>query len=301
MESKILKAFRYSCKKTDARVEILDTEKVEGVNRLLIGYETEKGEKVRSFLFLPETKEKVPLAVALHPHDFDYSIGKSEVAGYRGDVLKAYGKFFAQKGFAVICLDFLCFESRRELPFNLPENAHNDDDEKNRASYLMYDGSSLCAKALNDGVKAIDASLTFDCVDENRVFSVGYGTGGRIALLLALADQRVKGYLSFESAMLVSERKKNYQNIDCMSVFPGMLPDCDYDKIFASVAPKFGYISVSEKSCSNQEYEKIVECVQDSYKKSGGIFHAEFCKDVSKCLDYEKAFCFLKDTEILKQ
>ena len=123
----------------DVRAKRYESEACAGFERILIEYEVAPEERVRSFLLLPEGSGRLPLCVAIHPHEFDYSCGKSEVAGLGtlGRPENAYGAALARAGFAVLCPDLLTFEARRELPYNLPENAHVDEDEKVRASYLL--------------------------------------------------------------------------------------------------------------------------------------------------------------------
>ena len=272
----------YSGKRYQGPVKRYESERCEGFERILIEYAVGPDERVRSFLLLPEGGGSVPLCVAIHPHEFDYSAGKSEVAGLGtlGKAENAYGAALAKAGFAVLCPDLLTFEARRELPYNLPENAHVDEDEKVRASYLYYDGSSLQANALNDLSAGIDAALTFDRIDKSRIFAFGHEVGGQEALWLALADDRVRGYVSSCGASLVSERAKTYENIDCLAVYPDLYRLGDYDVVSGLRPDKFAFLTFPRESVRfpGESAARIKTAVECAYGENG-LLSAEWTED----------------------
>ena len=72
--------------------EILETESFEGYDRLRVSYFVSPGERVESFVLVPQNLTAlVPAVVCHHRHNNDWMIGKSEIVGLAGDPCEAIG------------------------------------------------------------------------------------------------------------------------------------------------------------------------------------------------------------------
>jgi len=91
---------------------VIDQVDGDGFTRSLIQYSVPDGDRIEAFLFQP-TDETLPGAVlALHQHNSQWTIGKSEIAGSVGDPLQAFGPALARRGVTVLAPDAVGFESR---------------------------------------------------------------------------------------------------------------------------------------------------------------------------------------------
>src|SRR5699024_2567768 len=71
------------------------------------------GRVIPAIYLRPAGKKNLPAMVAVHQHNGEFHLGKSEPAGLAGDPNMAYGMELAQLGCAVIIPDLACFEQRR--------------------------------------------------------------------------------------------------------------------------------------------------------------------------------------------
>jgi dienelactone hydrolase len=97
----------------NARVE--KAEPKEGYRLETVSYELEPGERVTSFLLLPEGASAARPAPGLcvwHQHAGQYGNGKYEPAGLRGSAMHHTGVALAREGYVVLCPDALGFGDR---------------------------------------------------------------------------------------------------------------------------------------------------------------------------------------------
>jgi hypothetical protein len=75
-----------------------------------VEYDVEHDERVAAFVLVPKHRPKLcPGIVAHHQHAGQWDLGKSEVAGLRGDPDQAYGKELAERGYIVFAPDAVGF------------------------------------------------------------------------------------------------------------------------------------------------------------------------------------------------
>ncbi|HXG46088.1 MAG TPA: alpha/beta fold hydrolase [Methylomirabilota bacterium] len=118
---------------------------------------------------------KLPAVIWLHPSSSSHGY----TAGYRrGDHPHVT---LARQGFAVFAFDQIGHGSRLE---------------EASAFFLRYPRWSLLGKQVEDTLAAVEALQHLDLVDTNRVYLVGYGMGGRVALHAGALDERVAGVVS---------------------------------------------------------------------------------------------------------
>ncbi len=92
-------------------VRVLSSIEEDGVERKLVQYISRDGEEIQAFLLVPNGPLQGAV-LALHQHNSQWEIGKSEVAGLVGDPLQAFGPPLARQGIMVLAPDSVGFESR---------------------------------------------------------------------------------------------------------------------------------------------------------------------------------------------
>lgn len=140
---------------------------------------------VACLLYKPRTPGPWPAAVAIHQHNNEYKLGKSELAGLAGDRNAAYGLKLAQRGFIVAMPDLTCFETRRP---------RGDDDARNElltAMTSLVRGGSLHSRYVMDVLSVARYLEAHEHVD-GAVSVIGHSLGGQIALLALAVDEKIR-------------------------------------------------------------------------------------------------------------
>ena len=171
-----------------------------------------------------------PLPVVIWLHAYAYATGYSRWVNAAFDSL-------TQKGFAILAFDQLGFGTRGP-------DVHD--------FYEQYPHWSLLGKMICDTRGAIDALSGLEYIDHSRIYLIGYALGGRVGLVTAALDNRVKAVASvcgFDPLQHTSpgdgtEGVRHYSHLH------GLLPRLgffageesrlpfDYDRVLALVAPR---------------------------------------------------------------
>lgn len=76
-----------------------------------VTYCTERDERISAYVCIPKHLSlKAPAVYCHHQHNFDFTLGKSEVVGLAGDPDQAYASELAQRGFITFAPDAIAFE-----------------------------------------------------------------------------------------------------------------------------------------------------------------------------------------------
>jgi pimeloyl-ACP methyl ester carboxylesterase len=141
------------------------------------------------------------------------------------------------RGFAVVAFDQIGFGTRvRDA----------------REFYRRYPKWSLMGKMVADTRAAIDAAAALSIVDPQRVSIVGYALGGKVGLLTAALDDRVKALAVVDGfdPLRLDTRDKGTEGISQYSHLHGLIPrfgffvghedrlPLDFDEVLALVAPR---------------------------------------------------------------
>ena len=113
-----------------------------------VSYAGDEGD-VPALLLVPEHPCGAGV-VALHQHNSQWHLGKSEVAGLAGEPLQAFGPALARAGIVVLGPDAVGFEDRRHSGPGIDER---DDDWLqyfNEMAYRLVSGRLLVTTVLGD-------------------------------------------------------------------------------------------------------------------------------------------------------
>ena len=203
------------------------------------------GDGLRADLYYPlgpDGKAKPgPLPVVVWLHAYAYATGYSRWVNAAFDSL-------TQKGFAVLAFDQLGFGTR------CPD-FHD--------FYQQYPRWSLLGKMVCDTRGVLDALSALDYIDHSRIYMIGYALGGKVGLLTAALDERVKAVASvcgFDPLQHTApgdgtEGVRHYSHLH------GLLPRLgffageearlpfDFDRVLALVAPRPALIVTPTLDC----------------------------------------------------
>ena len=159
-----------------------------------------KRDKIKGFLLEPE-KPNGKAAIALHQHNLEFGLGKSEVAGLRTGKRgreQQYGLELAKMGYHVLCFDFLPFEDRMI--------GHEEFGAYGGERLVKQEGSLDGLELM--GIHVLDVMRGIDILNKegfNEIGVVGHSLGGMVSAYSMACDERIKagasncGMGSFES------------------------------------------------------------------------------------------------------
>lgn len=244
----IIKCLGHFSKRVDLDINELESINMGDYVRKLIEYHVEKCdediriqnkeiiEKVQAYVLIPKkVNQKLPGIIAIHQHNSNWKIGKSEVVGITNNSMYSYGLDLVKQGYVVIAPDILCFESR------LGNDEYGKDKEGQRfferfeAFKLITEGSTLQAKTLNDLSATIDVLSSFEFVDSNRIGVIGHSLGGQEAIWLSWYDKRVKVTASSCGVSCIKDIFEKGISHNSWMYIPGLLNICDMDDIIRDI------------------------------------------------------------------
>jgi len=211
----------------------------------LVSYNLEEDERVASIILKPKNDTgRQPAILAIHQHNDEYHLGKSEVAGWdvNGNLpqlnpMYAYGQDLVKRGYVVICPDMLCFEERHDQ--------HIINSERDAAGHEIFEftkriqlGSSLLAKYLHDMSVAVDMLCTLDYVDSSRIGVIGHSLGGQSSLYMTWFDDRIKVGASSCGFSTLSTILRDRINHNKSMYIPGFSSYADTYDVLCDIAPR---------------------------------------------------------------
>jgi pimeloyl-ACP methyl ester carboxylesterase len=192
------------------------------------------GDGLRADLYYPLGPDgqmkpgRLPVVIWLHAYAY--------ATGYSRWVNQAFD-FLTGKGFAILAFDQLAFGTRGP-------DFHD--------FYRQYPHWSLLGRMVCDTRGVIDALSTLDCIDHDRIYMIGYALGGKVGLVTAALDERVKAVASvcgFDPLQHTAPGDGS-EGVGHYSHLHGLLPRLgffageearlpfDYDRVLALVAPR---------------------------------------------------------------
>jgi pimeloyl-ACP methyl ester carboxylesterase len=187
-------------------------------------------------LKLDEDAPRLPAMIWLHPESIACGYSGAYVVGER------HPATLAKAGFVALAFDQIGNGSR------ITEGTR---------FYERYSKWSLAGKMVRDALSAVEAARSLPYVDPDKVYLVGFGTGGTIAAFAAALDERVAGaavVCGFTPMRTdTSDRPTGGIARHCLWQGGGLLPrlgffakndddvsriPIDFDEILASIAPR---------------------------------------------------------------
>jgi pimeloyl-ACP methyl ester carboxylesterase len=225
------------------------------------------GDGLRADLYYPLAPngqpQPGPLPVVIWLHAYAYATGYSRWVDAAFDSL-------IQKGFAILAFDQLGFGTRGP-------DVHD--------FYHQYPHWSLLGKMVCDTRGVIDALCTLDCIDHSRVSMIGYALGGKVGLVTAALDERVKAVASVcgVDALQHTAPGDGMEGVRHYSHLHGLLPRLgffvgeesrlpfDYDRVLALVAPRPALIVAPtlDRYARVEDVRREVEEVRRVYEHYG--------------------------------
>lgn len=193
---------------------------------------------VPAYLLVPDgVEEPRPAVVALHQHNGEYELGKSEVAGLAGDPQQDIGRRLVEAGFVVLAPDAIAFEERRG---RIQQGGAY---ERYVAMDELLHGRSLTWRMIGDVMAAVSVVSALPEVDAERVGLIGHSMGGTLTLWAAAMEPRVKAAVANCGVASLRAIQRD-EVVHCfMNYVPGLLPTCDHPQIAALIAPRAFLIS----------------------------------------------------------
>lgn len=172
-----------------------------------------------------------------------------------------YGLQMAKHGYVTMAIDYRGFGERSD-----PGNPYHSRDKCNinfiKASLM---GTNLLTLNLFDAKRSIDYLCQLDCVDSNRIGTMGLSFGGTMTTWIAMMDDRIKA----ADIICYSCRFKNFAIADanfCGSQFiPGLFELCDVADLHGLIAPKPLLAEIGKQDrCFN--VDEAIDCSKEVSK-----------------------------------
>lgn len=269
---KVLTALGPFPKKTELKFKVINSEEKQDYTLQTIEYFVEENERVNSVLLIPKNlTQNNPAILAIHQHNGEWHLGKSEVIGTAGDVMYHYGLELCLRGYVVLAPDLLCFEERINDEFLENRDAHQRY-EKFEFSNRILAGSCLQTKYLHDLAVAVDVLESLEFVDSNNIGVIGHSLGGQEATWLTWYDQRIKVGISSCGIGQVDTIIRDHITHNSALYVPNFQNIGDTSDIVAHIAPRSFLMTSGLKDGALfpvDGVEKIVNVATDQYETFG--------------------------------
>lgn len=239
--------------KVPLNAEIVEREKMGGFEQCLIRYDLEAGERVESYLLIPEAAQApAPAVFCHHQHASNFEIGKSEVMGSAGEPDQALGPELARRGFVVLVPDAIGFEQRNwSLPTGRAQHLE--------MTFRLVQGRTLMAKVIHDVSVGIDYLASLDFVAADRLGFIGHSYGGRMAIWYPAFDKRIKASVSNCGCVNYKDSLSRDVGIQAEFCIPNILSFGDVEDVANLVAPRALYISATEEDKYSRGAAELIE------------------------------------------
>jgi dienelactone hydrolase len=240
----------------------------------LIRYTAADGEPIDAFLFEPVGETLNGGVVALHQHNSQWTIGKSEVAGLAGDPLQAFGPALARLGVTVLAPDSLGFESRYQEagwgaslapPLSKPHStADGWLQYYNQMAHRLVQGDLLMRKVLDDAATAL--SVFRHHAPAARLGVIGHSLGGVTSLFLSALDVRVAYACSSGAASSFRHKFSHGTGLEMSLIIPSFTEHFDLEDLIRCVAPRKILIVSSEDDPMTGDAEDLVRLARPAFE-----------------------------------
>jgi dienelactone hydrolase len=267
------------------QVRIVDRQSDDGYARSLVQYSLPDGDVIEAFVFEPVCQNSKAGVLALHQHNSQWTIGKSEVAGLAGDPMQAFGPALARHGVTVLAPDAIGFESRLRtagwgagLAPALTRPGGSADgwlQYYNQMAHRLVQGDLLIRKMLGDCMAAISVLQSINA-EGMRVGAIGHSLGGGLALFLAALDTRVAFTCSSSAVGSFRHKLAHGTGLEMSLIIPGFAKQFDVDDVVRCIAPRRIFVVSSEDDAVSADADEVV-------RRAKGAFEGMNC---TECLEH---------------
>lgn len=261
----IAEFLRLSIDNSNPKFERIESTNFDGYSRSLVEYSGAEGDRIPAFLFEPTDSVLggSPGVLIHHQHNGEQFLGKSEVAGIKGDPLQAFGPALAQLGFVVLAPDQICFEDRRRNKHGTEPSEEEGDflQQFNEMTYRLVKGDTLIRKVLDDATIGFSLLSHHKLVDRKRIGIMGHSLGGNTTLFHAAIDNRVKFACSSGALCSFKYKMEHDTGFEMGLVIPGFLNNFEMKDLVQAILPRDLMIVSSD---------------QDKYSKDADLILTEF-------------------------
>lgn len=224
-----------------------------------VEYDVEHDERVAAFVLVPKHRPKLSVGiVAHHQHAGQWDLGKSEVAGLRGDPEQAYGKELAERGYVVFVPDAVGFEDRNWTPGEPWAGYH-------ALATRLVQGGTLLAKVIHDARVGIDVLCARSDVDSDRIGFIGHSYGGRMALWLPAFEPRIKVSVSNCGCAPYRDLLARDSGVQMEFVVPGIMNAGDLVDVLRLGAPAQILISATTDDKWSRGANELVQGAKPAF------------------------------------
>ena len=192
------------------------------------------------YLLRPKNaKGKLPIVLALHGHGkfgHDAVAGIDHTAERKANIAKAnydYGRKFAERGFLVVAPCMLPFGRRLDAGY---ANSRTDPCAVTFVRLALL-GQTLMGSNLRDCQWALDFAELQPEADAKRIACIGLSYGGRMTMLTAAMDERIKIAVPSGALNVMQERIRGRYSCGAQ-VIPRLLQFGDVPEIGSLIAPR---------------------------------------------------------------
>lgn len=252
----------------------------DGFTRRSVALQAGDGEWIEAFWFEPDVPRGGAI-VALHQHNSEWDLGKSEISGLAGDPLQAFGPALARAGVRVLAPDLLGFESRRlkagagveigpriTKPHGTPEGWLQ---YYNQAMHRLVRGQLLMAKLLGDIAAAMTALR--NTAQTERVGILGHSHGGNLALFAAALDPRVAFVCCSGAACSFRHKLAHGIGLEMALVIPSFAARFDFDDLMRCVAPRPLFVVSADQDVYSADADDLVARAAAAFVDAGAAEH----------------------------
>lgn len=238
-------------------LQVTEETEQDGVPRQTISLASRNGERVTAYLYVPKNikpGERRAAIVALQPTGKE---GKAIVAGF-GKANRGYGLELAQRGYVVICPDYVSFGDQLNHDF------------------AKDDYVSGTMKGIVDHMRCVDYLQSRDDVDPEQIGVIGHSLGGHNSLFVAAFDPRIKAVVSscgwdpfhhyYDGKKLANWAQERYMPrvVSEFGADPDRMP-FDFYEVVGALAPR-AFMTVSPYGDGNFQYVGVKKGVAEARK-----------------------------------
>jgi dienelactone hydrolase len=239
----------------------------DGYVEQMVSYTGDEGE-VPALLLVPKHPCGAGV-VALHQHNSQWHLGKSEVAGLAGEPLQAFGPALARAGIVVLAPDAVGFEDRRHTGPGIDEREDDWLQYFNEMAYRLVSGRLLVTTVLGDAARGLSVLITDERVDSSRVGVIGHSYGGNVTIMLVALDERVRFACASGSACSYRQRMLDRTGIEFAHVIPGILELTDIGQLVELIAPRPLLLLSATEDRYSADTPEIVRAAARAYREAG--------------------------------